>query len=274
MQTGQKRARDDYYYNERGYMVFDDDPNERYRKMKRAQQQKPISPSANQLRIVPYVKRTPGGNVISERKYYDTQNLDFIIPYIDTTWTAGTRADPTGINCLFAPQQGNDISQREGRGVYVYNIKVTGSLTTQPVASTAAPDVPKVYRLILVMDKQTNGVQMTASDLISSGLNAPMLYGFQNTATFGRFQVLKDVMVEMPPYSMAWDGTANVIQSGVVKTFKLKYKWKNALKVDFNSGNAGTVADITNYSFHLLVACTQTTAVSLLNYKSRVSFCG
>jgi len=272
MQTGQKRGRDDYYYtDEKGYMVFSDDPNDRYRKMKRGQQSKP-NPAANQLRIVPYVKRTPGGNVISERKYYDSQKLDGQLAVVTTAWT-NTLQDPTTTNCLFAPIQGNDISNREGRGVYVYNIKISGSVTTEPVDSTVQPDVPQLFRIMLVMDKQTNGTQMVGTDLISSGSGAPMFFAFQNTATFGRFQVLKDIYLDCQPYPMSYNGTV-VLQGGSVTTFKLKYKWKSPLRVDFNSTNGGTVADITNNSFHIVAGCTQTTTSAVLNYKSRVSYCG
>jgi len=272
---GMKRLRDDdyVYQDDRGYTVYDSSPATPYKKMKSNVNQY-RRPKAVGPQVQSYVKRTPGGNVVSERKYFDTEVSDVLVSEAITAWT-GTLTDPATINTLFAPTQGNDISNREGRSCWVYNVKISGVVIVNPTDSTVAADDPPVIRLILCMDKQTNGTQMVGTDLIGSGTGAPMLYGFQNTSTFGRFQVLKDITLTCPPFNIAWDVTNSEFkQSSVSMPFKMKYKWKSPLKVDFNNTNGGTVADITNNSFHLLAAESEVDTPVGLSYKCRVSFCG
>jgi len=275
---GMKRLRntDEYVYqDDRGYTVYDTTPNVPYKKMKSNVSQYKRPSVVGPQSAVGYVRRTPGGNVISERKYFDSQVGSLLVPEAITSWT-NTVLDPTGLDTLFCPTQGNDISNREGRSCWVYNIKIAGCLVVNPDPGyTVAADTPPVIRLILCMDKQTNGTQMVGTDLISSGTGAPMLYAFQNTSTFGRFQVLKDMLVTCPPYNLAWDATESEFkQSSVSLPFKMKYKWKSPLKIDFNSTNSGAVADITNNSFHLLAAESMVDTAISLSYKARVSFCG
>lgn len=225
-------------------------------------------------RPILYVPRTPGGQVVAERKYFDSQLATHAIAITTVSFT-GAEADPTGggINTLFAPQQGNDISNREGRSCWVHNITVRGVLKITPQASQTTGDKGQTIRLILVMDKQSNGTQMASEDLIASGNSVPMFFGFQNTANFGRFQILKDKMISFQPFPIAGNGTT-LIQGGCSRIFKLKYSFKTPIKVNFNSTNGGTIADIVDNSFHFIAARDDSDTPVNLDYKSRVSFTG
>lgn len=230
------------------------------------------APGFNRRYSKPYVPRTPGGNIVSERKYFDSQ-YGTTINTMTTSW-ANSEADPATVNCLFAPTQGNDINNREGRKVKVHNIKINGYVRVYAQINQTAPDDGAIIRLVLVTDKQTNASQLNAEDVLSSGSASDgMISCFMNNAFFGRFNILKDKTLTMNPTTIAWDGT-NMEQQGSIMKFKIKHQFKTPLVVNFNSTNGGTVADIIDNSFHFLAACN--IGNNALNpniiYRSRVSF--
>lgn len=222
-----------------------------------------------------YVPRTPGGQVISEKKYFDTRLSSHAVAITNSSF-AGAEADPTlsGINCLFAPTQGNDISNREGRNCYVYSIQVRGVIEVAPQVGQSSVDQSQTCRLILCMDKQTNGSQMNSEDLITSSGGAPGTFQYQNTANFGRFQILKDKIINFAQFNIAANGAGNLYQAGASRYFKMNYTFKTPIRVNFNSTNGGTIADIVDNSFHLLAGRDNADTPVNLDYQVRVSFTG
>lgn len=216
------------------------------------------------IRSRPYIQ--------GERKYFDSLRSGFALTS-SATQTAGLEADPATTNTLFAPTQGDDISNREGRNVYVYSITIKGSLTTTAATAETAADTCQGVRMILCIDKQTNGAQMNSEDLITS--SNPGTFNFQNTQFFGRFRILKDKTYTFPPTPIAANGTAaQIFQGSVVKYFKIKHKFAVPLRVNFNATNGGTVADIVDNSFHLIAGRDKADPGVTLNYQCRVSFKG
>lgn len=219
-----------------------------------------------------YTPRTPGGQIVSERKYFDLHYNGSSISNIDGLGTWSTAEEDPTQNCLFCPIQGNDITQREGRSVFVHKITVRGSVYSEFEAAGTAPPINSIFRLILVLDKQTNGTQMDPSDLITSGNGAPQLFAFQNTASFGRFQILKDIYIQ-PPQPNLGSGLATFAHTGNRSHFNLKYTFREPLRVNFNNGNTGSVADIVDNSFHMIVG-KEGGPNAFLYYQCRVSFTG
>lgn len=223
-----------------------------------------------------YTPRTPGGQIVSERKYLDYRASALAVAATNSAFTSAM-ADPnmpSPPGCLFAPSQGNDISNREGRNVYVHTIRITGVIDVPGQSLQNSTDIPQTVRLILVMDKQTNGAQMTSDALIQSTGDVPGTFQFQNTANFGRFQILKDKVYTCQPFPIAANGAGSLYQSGMSRYFKLKYTFKTPIKVNFNATNGGTVADIVDNSFHLLAGKYNNDSSTFLNYQVRVSFTG
>jgi len=283
--TGIKRLRDgEYVFQDRkGYTQYHSSyatasqamrqSDATYRKkIKSVAPQRPAPPT---IQVVQYANRTPGGNVMSERKYFDGGKANTTIQNTSTNWSnAGCMQDIATTNCLFAPQQGNDISNREGRNVYVYNIRVTGEIRLTPVDGLTTGQIEPTVRLLLVMDKQTNATQMAAADLLLMGGAGNHTFDSQNTANFGRFQILKDQMFNLQPISCGGGGTAASFSTmGQTHAFKITHKFSTPLKVNFNGTNAGTVADIVDNSFHFIAGASNATAVTL-NYQVRTSFVG
>lgn len=213
-------------------------------------------------------------NVPQETKYFDSLRKDYTVISMATT-TTGLEADPATLQTLFAPTQGDDITQRDGRSCYVTKITIKGSLTSQPSTAATAANTSQGVRLILCIDKQTNSAQMNSEDLIFSSVADPATFDFQNKAFFGRFRILKDKMLSLPTQPIASNGTAAQLFIGsTVKYFKIRHKFAVPLKINFNGTNGGTVADIIDNSLHLIVGQEKVAPTVLLSYQCRTVFKG
>lgn len=224
-----------------------------------------------------FVSRTPGGNITSEIKYFDSQLVAGVIAAAGTTG-AGCEADPATLNTLFAPTQGNDITNREARKAWVRKIAVKGYINCAAQVNQTAGDDGLVVRLALLCDKQTNSAQYNSEDLFLSGSGGDMINAFQNNAFFGRFQVYKDKYFHINPNMITWDGT-NLEQQGSIIKFKMSKNFitqraSKGLLVNFNATNGGTVADIIDNSFHMYAAVSTATGQMpvTLSYKVRTAF--
>lgn len=223
---------------------------------------KPKGPTRN------FVPRSFGNPLaIAERKYFDTEYAAAIATST-TNWT-GTEADPATILTFFAPIQGTGFNNRVGRKCQILSIKIRGSLTLPAQVDQTAAEQPIENRFILYQDKQTNAVQSQGEEVIASGAGSDAIHMYQNPANFGRFKVMKDKTVTIQNPNISYDG-ANIETNGLIKTFKISWKFKKPLVVHFNATNGGTVADIVDHSLHLIA--NSTIAGMALSYKCRVTF--
>lgn len=206
---------------------------------------------------------------VTERKYYDSE-FSGTLTTIGGDWT-GTEVDPATLNTLCVPVTGNDINNRIGRKIDVLSIKIRGAIVWPSQTNQTAADTCSQVRVILYQDKQTNATQAQGEQLINSGGASQALYMFQNPASFGRFRVLKDKMYSVGNPSITYDGT-NVEQSGLARNFKMNVKFKKPVRINFNSTNGGTVADIVDNSFHIIVGAIVGTSTTVFQYKSRVVY--
>lgn len=214
--------------------------------------------------------RSPGGQVTAEDGYFDTERSATAVPNVAASWT-GTEMDPntSAMLCLFAPVQGDDISNRRARKVFVKKIRISGQLGFSAQSAQAAGSTAPIIRILVYQDKQTNGAQVSPATLMGSGNGSDAVHMFQSTAGFGRFKMLKDKTYVMNPLTLASFGGANSFAtSAVQKEFSITVKpncW-----VNYNATNGGTVADVIDNSFHLAVNCSQTGCV--IQYKVRTVF--
>lgn len=213
----------------------------------------------------------------AEIKYFDSSNTNIAL-VASAAWAA-TMLDPTGlpvagINTLFAPVQGNAINNRVGRKVTVWKIKIRGFLAGAQQAAQAAADPGTMCRILFVQDKQTNASQMTGAQLIGDVVNASTtLHSFQNPDQFGRFRVLKDKMIFLQNANLTGSPTAaDCIQQGLIKPFKMSFRFKKGIDVHFNATNGGTIADIIDNSFHLVGNSNSVAVAPTLQYACRVSY--
>jgi len=215
-----------------------------------------------------------GGFLGVEKKFYDcalanaaiAQNANFQTCWLDPT------AIPAATQCLNAPVQGTGANQRVGIKYNILSIWIGGQVYVQPVANLAtAPPATTVF-WALVMDKQTNGAQM-ATELIyqnpSATLFGASLNPVRNIQYSKRFKVLKTWNCVLTP-NFSGDGVANQEDVAAASMpFEFFKKFNKPIRVEC-AANGGTVADIMNYSFHL-IGCANGGA-ALMTYNCRVRF--
>lgn len=232
-----------------------------------------------------FVPRTVGamGNS-GEMKYFDCEEDGVTLTVVTTGWVAANRVDPSSTIdlgsaavatplCLFAPTVGSGLNQRIGRKVYMHKLKIRGyfSISSQSAQSTA--DSASTIRMLVLMDKQTNGAQYTASSVLNSSTTTTGIWAYQNPNGFGRFTILKDKMFNFSNINMTGSPTAgDVIQTGMNIPFKFNFNFKTPIQVNFNATNGGTVADIIDNSLHIMVGVSSTAPVPSLSYYTRVCY--
>ncbi|QGH72831.1 MAG: capsid protein [CRESS virus sp. ct1Gc25] len=218
-----------------------------------------------------YVPRTPGGAVVSELKVIDSFLANTVLS-APTSW-ANTEVDPATLNCLFAPGPGTGLNQRIGRKVSVKKLKVRGLITCASQVDQTTPDNGCQVRLIFYQDMQTNGAQSQGEDLMDTPTASVqgVFNSFQNTASFGRFRVLKDMCIEINNPNISWDGT-NLEQQGIVKRFKFSKVFKEPVVVHYNATGGTTVADVVDNSFHAIAVVNSAALVPNLSYVCRVTY--
>lgn len=231
------------------------------------------------------VARARGAAVTGEMKYYDTILDPAAISAVTTTWVAGTMQDPTsslnlGDNavatplCLFAPKVSAALNGRIGRKVKMMKCRISGLINVPPQAAQGAADTSCEIRCALVMDTQSNATQMTGAQLFNdASSSSTTINSMQNPNNFGRFRVLKEKKFTFTNANLAGSPTAaDVIQAGLLRNFKMGYRFKKPVQVDFNATNGGTVADIINNSLHIVCGTNNASYVPTLSYYTRVAY--
>lgn len=233
-------------------------------------------------------------SVVPEMKYMDSNLAGSVITQLGNSWT-GTRQDPaTTVNlgsaavatplCLCAPIPGSALNNRIGRQIDVRKIKINGFLNVQPNEGETLLDPNTKIRILLVQDMQTNGTQMDGVDLLGPATSngSEQINCFQDPKNFGRFRVLKDKVYQISDLNMGVYSITNAVppnpntlafaQEGKIINFKMNVNFKVPVRVRFNAGTAGTVADIVDNSFHVIAGQVNATSNCAINYWSRVCY--
>ena len=178
-----------------------------------------------------------------ELKYIDTN--------AGTAITFASSAFATGV-LLNGVAQGSDATARIGRKMVMKSLLLRW---TWNLGSTSTGGSP--VRVMVVYDKQTNAAAPAITDI----LVADTFIGQNNLNNRDRFTVLCDQISE----PIGANGNTSI--GGTI------YKSLN-METMFNSGNAGTVADITSGSVYLFVAQTGGIGVvnPIFNWRARVRF--
>lgn len=135
-------------------------------------------------------------------------------------------------------------------------------------------------RIIVIKDTRTNQVACAAEDVIGAGLgsdgqaalsgNGGALSLPSNPKGWGRYKIIKNMVVEPPPQPAWGDNTNAGNGTGMVTTFSMKIKCN--CEVNFIDGD-GLVGNIIDNSFHLFGAVEEGNQASL-SYYARTSFTG
>jgi len=127
-------------------------------------------------------------------------------------------------------------------------------------------------RLLIVQDKQTNGEQFAATDLLASGTGEPMINCFQSLLHLGKFKIWRDIFFKMPiTNTVSAVSNALTRTGGTDKYLKVTLKFRKPIVVRFG-GNIADVTSIVDNSFHVMAACSDDTLVPIIAYKARSYF--
>lgn len=204
-----------------------------------------------------------------EMKYFDAQVAStFLIE--STTW-ASCEFDPLVADALFTPTQGAGISQRIGREVNVYKIKLRGTIIVDVLENQTEVKGPTCMRLVLVQDTQTNQAQLAAENVFKTGIGPNGFNGFLNLDSLGRYRILKEKIITIQDPNILHDGT-NIEMQGLLRWWKMNHTFKVPVKVRYNGVNSGQVEDVIDNSFHLLVNGTGVDLLPQINYVVRTSY--
>lgn len=161
----------------------------------------------------------------AELKYFDqSQNMTALKPTVGDF----------GSSFVGSCDRGTDPDQRVGRKIAVRSMQVRLTCTPGYTAALIASDV----RIIIFYDKQTNGADPVATDiLVADGINS-----MRNLANEARFVILHDQLHTFQNH----DGTH--ISNDLIVIYK---KFTKPLIVEYKA-NAGGIADVATGNINIL----------------------
>ncbi len=207
-----------------------------------------------------------GGFVGRELKFFDVEATD------DAFATSWATMEPATTN-LSAVAQGDGESQRDGRKYEIRGIYIKGYVQIDDQESNVAPPGDGLVRICLVLDKQTNGAQLSASDVM---LTAPAndINSFRNLQHTERFSILFDKTIRLPMNSMVNEGAINLFANGNIRVpFKINKTFKTPIMVN-TDGTTADIANITTNSLHMIGVERDSIFAKSLSYVSRLRFTG
>ncbi len=210
-----------------------------------------------------------GGFMGIKLKFFDSSRVALALTA--PTDAAGGEADPTTLNCLFAPVQGTGAQNRDGRRVTMKSVQIEGIVELSNVdGSATAVITPRVF-IALVLDKQTNAAQLNSEDVYTNpAANADMATSpLRDLERSTRFTVLKTWDLNMSTTGMG-TAAANDLMG---KQLKFSCYKKLDHRVEFVL-NGGTVADIQDNSLHLIAYASNGNGAPNIGYNCRVRFQG
>jgi len=172
-----------------------------------------------------------------ERKVYDINS---------TTYNVST----TGTFTLLAvPTPGTDMTGRIGRKIVLKSCFIRGHIGTEASRNTAIDDVivpATMVRMILLVDCQPNGSVPSTTDLLKESTPTSQL----NLDNRDRFKILLDKQWVFDPLYFNNNATFALASASRQQVAFKKYK-KLGVETIFNSGSAGTIADITSGALYM-----------------------
>lgn len=157
---------------------------------------------------------------------------------------------------------GSGLSSRDGRQIQNKSVQINCTYVT-PAAMTQ----PCIMRCVVFIDKEPNGSSPTIGKVLDTNQgNAEET--FRNLQYRKRFVILKDQRFVVEAHQ-GWD-TAGAYYKRVVKD-PIKYK-KLKLNTIFNSGTAGTIADIENGALYIMWFGTEATYPVVVDCNAVVRF--
>lgn len=136
------------------------------------------------------------------------------------------------VELLNGLSQGSDNDNRLGRKIFMKYVEGIWK-----ASSTLGSGVAQSCRILIVYDRQSNGAAPAITDVLTTNNSCAL----KDYDARDRFLILLDEFFDLPNFT----GTEFKMQTG-------RFYRKIGMPTIFNSGNAGTVADIASGSLYLL----------------------
>lgn len=180
-------------------------------------------------------------------------------------------AGPTALGALVGVFSGATETGRIQNDIILTSLQIKGTVTCDAQANQTATDIGTRVFLAVVLDTQTNGVQLSSEDVFTNpsataSLAASPLRNMLNTK---RYRVLKIWEMDFNNPSISFDGT-NMEQSGMVMPFECYIPME--LRVQYNTGNTGIVSGIVDNSLHMIGYTSSTALAPTIQYNCRARF--
>lgn len=172
---------------------------------------------------------------VGEKKFFDGTKSASVIS------TSGVISNDS----LCEIPQGVTESTRVGRLAKIHSIHCTGYMGLPAAAGTAENDATDIIRIILYVDKQTNGATAAVLDILESA----DIESYRNLANSHRFYILMDKKVSLsaPGYAGATLGSARHL-----KGWQYNKHWKDPLPIEFNS-TTGAIGEIRSNNIGMMI---------------------
>lgn len=208
-------------------------------------------------------------SIKQEPKFYDTTLAATAITY--TSDFSSLMMNPSATSMISTPSVGDSEQNRDGKKIVITQVEVKGSVVkgVQYNNQSGLDDFGQVW-VALVLDIQTNNVQMNSQDCFKSiGGATVAMQPFRNLLFGNRFRILK--MKRFTFNSGFWSGAApNISQEGQGRLFTIFKKLR--LPVNFNAGTMSSVANVLDNSLHVIAWASDANYV--LGYSARIRFVG
>lgn len=206
-----------------------------------------------------------GGFLGIEKKFFDTEHTGY---NVTAAW-ANVSPTTTMLSCV---EQGNGQSQRNGKKYQILSIHIKGVIDVDAVESSNSPLPDQVARVALVLDTQSNGAALTATDVFSD-TGTVDAFAFRNLEYTTRFKVLSDqTFVLKVSQANTNEGGVNLFAHGQNKQyFTMNHVFKKPLDVIMD-GTTADIARCVNNSLQLVAVGDSLN--SNLAYQARLRFLG
>ncbi len=213
-----------------------------------------------------YTNRRTGGFSGMEIKFFDTtvSNLAF-----STSWLGMPPSSPASILCLNAVPVGSGESEHLGRTFNMRSIFLRMQVTLPTLEQLTLPTADVVYRIIVLMDTQTNGAAVTPTAVVDVPTNGTQAY--RNLQNSTRFNILWDSGRRvMRPSGLVNEGAINSFaHSTTDHILNFNHKFKEPIKVR-TDGTTAVIGSLTDYSIQVIAIASSTNLD--LAYTSRLRY--
>lgn len=200
-----------------------------------------------------------------------------------TSDVGGSRiVDPDPENCLNSMSRGSGPSERVGSRITCKDINIRGTLEYKKghLAEKQTGNAGVKIFMALVLDTQTNGVQVDDPNKVFLNSSAAKTSSFRNIEFTTRFKVLKTKIFTFDPqpimqtFVLVEDSADGVGWGGVKRSFEWYVPLKNMLTTFGSDETGGTCAEITDNSLHLLCWTDDDEHEQELRYNARLRYVG